>query len=35
MLFFKKKHHDLMKKKNAKKYFKYAIGEIVLVVTGV
>ena len=24
-----------MKKKNAKKYFKYAIGEIVLVVTGV
>jgi hypothetical protein len=33
--FFRKKRYDLMEKKNTGKYFKYAIGEIVLVVIGI
>jgi hypothetical protein len=33
--FFRKKRYDLMEKKNTGKYFKYAFGEIVLVVIGI
>jgi hypothetical protein len=32
--FFRKIQYDLMKKNKTEKYFKYAIGEIVLVVIG-
>jgi hypothetical protein len=32
---FRKKRYDLMEKKNTGKYFKYAVGEIVLVVIGI
>jgi hypothetical protein len=33
--FFRKKRYHLMEKKNTGTYFKYAIGEIVLVVIGI
>jgi len=33
--FFRKIRYDLMEKNKTKKYFKYAIGEIVLVVIGI
>jgi uncharacterized membrane protein YidH (DUF202 family) len=33
--FFRKKRFELMEKNNTGKYFKYAIGEIVLVVIGI
>ena len=33
--FFRKKRYDLMEKNKTGKYFKYAIGEIILVVIGI
>ena len=33
--FFRKIRHDLMEKNKTGKYFKYAIGEIILVVIGI